>query len=1092
MIRFLFRLVLLALLLLLLGFLFFPNVVSTKWGKASFFKVYKSMTGNTLTADTFEISWWKGQKFENITIVYPREKATFIGPMVTTDATLWQLIFSHNLGNMEMTSPQVIINADLPLPVKKKIAQVSQAGFLPHITASIPMKSMPHYLGHVIVHQGNVKFLSKDFDPIELQDVSLDVSLLKSQIKLKGTGTTSQGSVKGDFDLSLVYNPSQSQIDLIANLQNFPMRSIDQTVAIFEPNLKGVLLGSIGEAINVQLKLQNLPQTLALFCDATSPSFSAHIETATKDGIVSLATPALIQFQIPQAFLIKVLGLPLKHPFQVQLKIDSLSLPLADRESFSFQATLKGDALQFPFGTFQPFALFLSTDNFKNRHFTLKVDSPQVQLNTALYLPDQWQQMTWTGEGLFPSNTRVNFSAQTLSAITATVQGDKWQGNFSGGFDPAQNVVFLNKPAEIVYHVTQLPSPLPPLLDQPTVLHAEIQPLRVSLSNLNGPIAFKLRADPTVIKGLSLGETVISATGDLKSRTGTFDLTSTVNQGKVSASGSFGWPQDLVAKASLVQFPTSFIDLFLGTDQLAPILGSTLNATADISYLPQKKLLSFDLNAGMISAQASLEKTDTALKLTKPAKVTLNLTPEGYASLDHLLNKTPTPFILNQPAMVKASITDFTIPCCETFDLSKLSCQADLSIDTLNFSGKNSTKNTQLNGMQLHLDHSATAPMVFSLTANGAPDGSISLKGSLDFSTGMLDLNCRLDQFPSTALDVVSRSFGKSSVSMATLFGSQVNLTASATLSHWNGPVKLQLNSPNIRTSLNGSIANGLLHLNEALHMQMTLTPDLSRVLLNSVNPLSLSAITAEAPITLEIPAQGFSYPIYPSTDALINIPSGRLELGKLYCHNEGNVNITLGLLKLSQFSQNQNLELWFAPLDFHIVNGVMECERTEILIANTYQVCIWGDLNFVKRKVDMVLGLTASCLKTAFGITNLPDDYVLQIPMTGSFDNVKINTTKATAKIAALLLWQQKAVSGAFGKSSAGAVLGQFMSKLGPLPDGNSKAPPPKRPFPWESGEQKASSKKKKTSEAEPPTKKKKLIVPGEQPFKQVLKMLR
>ena len=39
--------------------------------------------------------------------------------------------------------------------------------------------------------------------------------------------------------------------------------------------------------------------------------------------------------------------------------------------------------------------------------------------------------------------------------------------------------------------------------------------------------------------------------------------------------------------------------------------------------------------------------------------------------------------------------------------------------------------------------------------------------------------------------------------------------------------------------------------------------------------------------------------------------------------------------------------------------------------------------------------------------------------------DNVKINTSKATAKIAALLLWQQKAVSGAFGKSSAGAVLG-------------------------------------------------------------------
>ena len=124
--------------------------------------------------------------------------------------------------------------------------------------------------------------------------------------------------------------------------------------------------------------------------------------------------------------------------------------------------------------------------------------------------------------------------------------------------------------------------------------------------------------------------------------------------------------------------------------------------------------------------------------------------------------------------------------------------------------------------------------------------------------------------------------------------------------------------------------------------MQMTLTPDLSQVLLNAVNPLSLSAISAAAPITLEIPAQGFSYPIYPSNDSQINIPSGRLDLGKLTCHNEGNLNITLGLLKLNQFSKNQDLELWFAPLDFHIANGEMDCERTEILIANTYQVCVW------------------------------------------------------------------------------------------------------------------------------------------------------
>ena len=126
--------------------------------------------------------------------------------------------------------------------------------------------------------------------------------------------------------------------------------------------------------------------------------------------------------------------------------------------------------MQFSFGTLQPFALFLSTDSFKTRQFTLKLDSPDAQLNSSLYLPNDWTQMNWSGEGLFPHNTQVKFSAQTLSAVTATIQGDQWKGNFSGGYDPTQNIVFLNKPAEISYQLAELPPPLPPVLDQPTKL----------------------------------------------------------------------------------------------------------------------------------------------------------------------------------------------------------------------------------------------------------------------------------------------------------------------------------------------------------------------------------------------------------------------------------------------------------------------------------------------------------------------------------------------------------------------------------------------------------------------------------------------
>jgi hypothetical protein len=64
-------------------------------------------------------------------------------------------------------------------------------------------------------------------------------------------------------------------------------------------------------------------------------------------------------------------------------------------------------------------------------------------------------------------------------------------------------------------------------------------------------------------------------------------------------------------------------------------------------------------------------------------------------------------------------------------------------------------------------------------------------------------------------------------------------------------------------------------------------------------------------------------------------------------------------------------------------------------------------------------------------------------------------------------------------------------MSKLGPLPDSDAKAPPAKRPFPWETSAAEEPHKKH-TSEAEPVHKKKKHFKNDEKPLKQLLKMLK
>jgi hypothetical protein len=82
-------------------------------------------------------------------------------------------------------------------------------------------------------------------------------------------------------------------------------------------------------------------------------------------------------------------------------------------------------------------------------------------------------------------------------------------------------------------------------------------------------------------------------------------------------------------------------------------------------------------------------------------------------------------------------------------------------------------------------------------------------------------------------------------------------------------------------------------------------------------------------------------------------------------------------------------------------------------------------------------------------------------------------------------MIWQQKGAVGGMVKGPAGKFLSEGLNKLGPLPGGDQKAPPAKKPFPWDS---EAAASKKKTSEASH----KKHIAPEDSALKQALKLIR
>ena len=372
---------------------------------------------------------------------------------------------------------------------------------------------------------------------------------------------------------------------------------------------------------------------------------------------------------------------------------------------------------------------------------------------------------------------------------------------------------------------------------------------------------------------------------------------------------------------------------------------------------------------------------------------------------------------------------------------------------------------------------------------SGTIDKLFNEQKSLDLAQLTTDAVAKIQQFPSIALDIFATSNGKNNYPFSTVFGETINADFSIKLQKFSGPLKLNVNSPNTRASLVGQFNNGILTLNEPVYAQVTMTPEMSKLILQDVNPLSIDSITSKNPITLMIDSKGFSFPVYPYDVRQVAIPFARLELGQISCRNEGNINITLGLLKSKQFDKGRDLNLWFAPIDMHVKDGFADVERTEILLADTFEIALWGKVDLFKDYIDMTLGLTAQCLKKAFGIKDLPAEYVLQIPMKGPADNVQINTGSATAKIALLLAAQQKGLAGAIGGGPAGAIVGELFNRAIKLPDMGTPAPAAKHPFPWEVG--KKNLKSENDEELEPQGKKRHFKT-KEKPLKQILKIIR
>ena len=274
---------------------------------------------------------------------------------------------------------------------------------------------------------------------------------------------------------------------------------------------------------------------------------------------------------------------------------------------------------------------------------------------------------------------------------------------------------------------------------------------------------------------------------------------------------------------------------------------------------------------------------------------------------------------------------------------------------------------------------------------------------------------------------------------LISLLGPNMNLKASLNLKNKEGPISVDITSTNAKIFANMNLEKSNLTLNEPL---------VATFYLSGINPVLFDQITYSKsisnPIVLKVSNVNFSMPANFENLKKTQLENCFLDLGKILVSNTGPIST---LTRFAKLSSSSKVSLWFTSANIKIQNQVIYTDRVDILIDDSLHICVWGKIDLRSETLDMNLGITKDALEDIFNIRNLPENYVIKVPIRGSVNKPKIDTSSLSAKILALSAMQSK--------KGIGALIGGIVSKVTEDKD----IPPAKKPFPWEGSVKKSPS---------------------------------
>jgi hypothetical protein len=301
-------------------------------------------------------------------------------------------------------------------------------------------------------------------------------------------------------------------------------------------------------------------------------------------------------------------------------------------------------------------------------------------------------------------------------------------------------------------------------------------------------------------------------------------------------------------------------------------------------------------------------------------------------------------------------------------------------------------------------------------------------------------ISTKFINFPTLILDSIFKFTNFTKIPPSVLLGEKIDGSFNSQLENLTGTVDFEVDSKECKGNVNAYITNEAIKLYQPINAQIAISPKLADFFLNNMN---VSLTKSTEPLTLFIDNKGFYFPIDHFNMKQMQIRKGVINLHQIQCKNTGNPQEIGGFFKLN-LSKNNLIDLWFAPMEFSLSSGNLYIDRTEVLYNKNLEIALWGKIDLIKQYVDMTLGLTEQSLHQAFAIVGLPKSFVLQIPMRGPIDDVRINKEVATTRIALL-------IAKTSGLTQQGGLWGGIAGALHDFANDQTSVPPPKKPFPWE-----------------------------------------